>query len=105
MSARTMTWKACGATPPRSKLRGASVPSRRSPDQRQGVRWPNSRLGRRWWRLRRLSHHLLDHSPELLETSGRNDDRVPAPADIFGDPEKTAARIFLEREHKRLPFD
>ena len=50
-------------------------------------------------------HHFVEDFFEIFQTGSRNDDRIAASTDIFGDAEEAAAGIFLEREDKRFALD
>ena len=45
-------------------------------------------------------YRALNGFAELLQARGRDNDRVPVPADVLRDPEKTAAAVLLEVEIK-----
>ncbi len=49
--------------------------------------------------------HFIQQVAEILEARGWDNDRVAPPADILGNSEKTAARIFLQSEDERFPLD
>src|SRR5208282_2048417 len=49
--------------------------------------------------IRRL-HHFVEELFEILQSGGGHDDGVAPPADVLGDAQEPAARIFLEREDK-----
>jgi hypothetical protein len=49
--------------------------------------------------------HFVEDAFEIFQTSCRDDDGVAPAINVFGDPEKTAARIFLQSENESLAFD
>ena len=53
----------------------------------------------------RCFHHFFEELFEILQTGGRDDDGVASSADVFGDAQEPAARIFLEREDERLALN
>ena len=53
----------------------------------------------------RRFHHFFEELFEILQTGGRDDDGVAPTADVFGDAQEPAARIFLEREDEGLALD
>ena len=63
------------------------------------------RLLRFGGRFRGGLDHILQELLEILQARRRDDDRVAPSAHVFGDAEESAARVFLEREHKVFPFN
>ena len=57
------------------------------------------------WNFGGSFHHFFEQLAKILQTRGRNDDGVAPAANVFGDAQKTAAWIFLERENKRLALN
>jgi hypothetical protein len=53
----------------------------------------------------RRFHHVFEELFEILQTGGRDDDGVAPPADVLGDAQEPAARIFLERENEGLALN
>lgn len=49
--------------------------------------------------------HLVQQPFEIFQPGGGNNDRVAFAANFFGDTQKPSARILLERQVKRLPFN
>jgi ribosome-associated protein len=50
-------------------------------------------------------NHLIQQFLEVFQTRCRNDNRIPASTDIFRNPQKTSAGIFLQSEHKGLALN
>lgn len=48
---------------------------------------------------------MIQALPEKLQAGRRNDDGVPMPANILGNPQKSAVGIFLEVKKELLALD
>src|SRR6267142_2411427 len=55
--------------------------------------------------LRRGLHHVVHELLEIFQPGGGNDNGIAPAADILRNPQKTAARIFFQGEHKSFPLD
>jgi len=49
--------------------------------------------------------HLVQDLSEILEPGRGNNNGIPPSTDVFRNPQKTAPRILLQREHKCLALN
>jgi hypothetical protein len=55
--------------------------------------------------LFRSFHHFIQHFLKIFQAGGWDDDGVAPSAHVFGDAQKSSARIFLEGEDEGLALD
>lgn len=51
------------------------------------------------------ANHIIEHTAKIFQSCRRNDDRIAPAVNVLGNPQKSAAGIFLEREDESFSLD